>query len=138
MCGRTLKHPFDIRSHILVVVVKIMAIFCIYTTAYCAVALEFAAVIGSGEFRICSCHLFWRIWNLQLSFVLENLEFLAVICSGEFGFYSCHWLWRIWNLQLSLVLENLEFAAVIGSEEVQSCLCPSVAVNGQITSDLPM
>jgi hypothetical protein len=28
-CGRTLKHPVDICLHILVVVVQLMAIFCV-------------------------------------------------------------------------------------------------------------
>ena len=64
MFRRILKHTVDICSHILVVDVQIVAVFCVYTTVHCAVALEFAPVIGFGEFGICSCHWLWRIWNL--------------------------------------------------------------------------
>jgi len=66
----TLKHTVDKHSHILVVDVQIMAVFCIYTTVHCAVVFEFAAFIGSGEFGICNCHWLCKILNLQLSLVL--------------------------------------------------------------------
>jgi hypothetical protein len=83
MCGRTLKHTVDVRSHILLVAVQIMVVFCVYIMVYFADAWEFEAFIGSGESGICSCHWLWRIWNLQLSLALENLKFAAVIGSGE-------------------------------------------------------
>ena len=68
MFRRTLKHTVDIHSHILVVVVQIMVVFCVYSTVHCAVTFEFAAFIGSVEFGICSCHWLWRVPILSLPF----------------------------------------------------------------------